>query len=128
VANDFARKLRRNLTEAETKLWWKLRGRQIAGARFRRQAPIGKYIGDFVCFERGLVVELDGSQHVERSEKDESRTIWLNSQGFTVIRFWNNLIFEDLDSVLETIGIALTATPHPTLPHKGGGKESRIEP
>jgi very-short-patch-repair endonuclease len=122
MADEYARELRRNLTEPETKLWWRIRGRQIDGARFRRQAPIGKYMGDFVCFERGLIVELDGSQHAERSDADETRTVWLNSQGFRVIRFWNNLVFEDLDSVLETIGIALAVPPTLPSPTRGEGK------
>jgi very-short-patch-repair endonuclease len=75
---------------------------------------------DFVCFERSLVIELDGSQHAERIEEDAVRIAWLNSRGFRVIRFWNYVIFEDLEAVLESIGLALLTTPHPSPPPQGG--------
>jgi very-short-patch-repair endonuclease len=128
MADAFARHLRKNLTDAERRLWWRLRGEQLGGARFRKQAPIGKYVVDFVCFERKLIIELDGGQHAARVEKDEVRTAWLESQGFRVLRFWNHLIFEDIDPVLEAIGLALStrpisfagATPHPNPPPQGG--------
>jgi very-short-patch-repair endonuclease len=107
---DLARDLRKNMTDAERLLWYHLRHRQFAGCRFRRQAPIGPYIVDFVCFEHRLIVELDGSQHAVQVEEDVRRTEWLNSQGFRVLRFWNNQMFEEREEVLETIWIAL----HPT--------------
>jgi very-short-patch-repair endonuclease len=119
TADAFARHLRRNSTDAERRLWYRLRNYQIGQVKFRRQQPIGRYIADFVCFECGLIVELDGSQHVARTREDEERTAWLNSQGFRVMRFWNQLIFEEMDSVLEAIGLALEEPPHPHPPPPG---------
>jgi len=104
---DRARALRKNLTDAEKRLWRELRHVQLDGLKFRRQAPIGPFIGDFVCFERKLIVELDGGQHAERVAQDEARTTWLASQGFRVVRFWNCEVFEDLDAVLQVIVEAL---------------------
>ncbi len=93
------------MTDAERKLWFYLSRKQLDGYRFRRQSPIGRYIVDFVCYERKLVVELDGGQHntEHRLRKDEQRTLWLHSQGFTVVRFWNNEVFENLEGVMEVI-------------------------
>jgi very-short-patch-repair endonuclease len=107
------------MTDAERRLWSRLRQRQIAGARFRRQVPIGIYIVDFFCPEHRLIIELDGGQHAADGEKDERRTAWLNSRGYRVMRFWNHEIFEEFDPVLEAIGLALT-TPHPNPPPQGG--------
>jgi very-short-patch-repair endonuclease len=98
-----ARELRRNQTEVEKRLWAKLRAWQLGGAKFRRQQPIGPYIADFVCFERKLIVELDGGQHAATVAADERRTAWLESQGFRVMRFWNNDVIENIEGVLETI-------------------------
>ncbi len=123
--HDLARELRKNMTDAERRLWSRLRRRQFAECKFRKQAPIGTYIVDFVCFERKLIVELDGGQHVLRSLEDERRTAWLNSQGFRVLRYWNHDVFEDIDTMLEAIWSALHAAdgepPTLALPHKGGG-------
>jgi very-short-patch-repair endonuclease len=102
-----ARKLRSRLTDAEQKLWQHIRNRQLMGFRFRRQAPIGKFIVDFVCFEHRLVIELDGGQHAVYKDYDHSRTQWLRSQGFKVIRFWYNDVMNNV-------------TPHPDLPPQGG--------
>jgi very-short-patch-repair endonuclease len=121
MASGRARHLRKNATEAEKKLWAVLRRRQVAGARFRRQAPIGPYVADFVCFSHSLVVELDGSQHLERREHDAKRTEWLETQGFRVIRFWNSEAFDNLEGVVEAIRDALRASrPHPDPPPQGG--------
>jgi very-short-patch-repair endonuclease len=120
MADTFARQLRKNLTDAERRLWSRLRVEQIAGCKFRRQAPIGRFIVDFVCYQENLIVELDGGQHAIRTREDDERTAWLNSQGFQVVRFWNNLIFEDLDAVLESIALVLRPTPHPNPPPQGG--------
>jgi very-short-patch-repair endonuclease len=112
------------MTDAERHLWSHLRRRQLVEAKFRRQASIGRYIVDFVCFEEKLIIELDGGQHTEQVEYDEQRTSWLNSQGFRVLRFWNHEVFEDLDSVLEVILNALenrTPPPRPS-PIEGGGR------
>lgn len=98
-----ARKLRSEPTDAERCLWWKLRHRQLAGFRFRRQHPVGRFVLDFVCLERKLVVEVDGGQHDEQSAKDEERTTWLEAQGFRVLRFWNHEVLGNTDAVLEEI-------------------------
>jgi len=84
-------------------LWSKLRARQIEGCKFRRQAPIGKYIVDFVCHEKRLIVELDGGQHAENCETDRQRDKWLGEQGYKVLRFWNNDVLTNIEGVLETI-------------------------
>ena len=97
-----ARKLRRDATAVENKLWQRLRSRQIEGAKFRRQFPIGAYIADFACIELRLIIELDGGQHAE-SSADGERTRWIEANGYTVIRFWNNDMIENLEGVLETI-------------------------
>src|SRR5581483_1370190 len=93
-----ARQLRKSMTDAERRLWSKLRGQQLAGLKFRRQAPIGPYIVDFVCLERKLVVEVDGGQHA-RDGTDDRRTAWLEREGYRVIRFWNNDILRNTEGV-----------------------------
>ena len=100
-----ARELRRNATDAERRLWSALRGNGFANAKFRRQAPIGSYIVDFVSFSQQLVIEVDGGQHGDslQSAYDHERTLWLESEGFEVLRFWNNDVFDDLDTVLTVI-------------------------
>ncbi len=102
-----AKELRQNRTDAEKRLWGRLRRKRVDGFRFRQQAPIGKYIVDFVCFEAKLVVELDGGQHAEQAEYDAKRTEWLESQGFQVLRFWNNEVFENIEGVEEVVQAAL---------------------
>ena len=106
---DFARDLRRNMTDVERRLWGLLRDKRLANHKFRRQQPIGPYIADFVCFEARLIVELDGEQHAAQRERDEVRTAWLNSQGFEVVRFWNHLVFEETEGVLDSIVRTLEA-------------------
>ena len=98
-----AKRLRKNATHVETLLWNQLRARQIEGAKFRRQQPIGGYIVDFVSFEKKLIVELDGGQHASSPEKDQERDHWLSRSGFKVLRFWNNDVLQNLPGVLETI-------------------------
>jgi very-short-patch-repair endonuclease len=120
MASTRAGELRRNLTDAERKLWWKLRHRQVGGYRFRRQVPIGPYIVDFACLSHRLLIELDGSQHGENIAYDQARTRWLGSRGYRVLRFWNGDVLQDLEGVLETIYRALLETPHPTPPPQGG--------
>jgi very-short-patch-repair endonuclease len=104
------------MTDAERHLWGELRRRQMAGAKFRRQACIGRFVVDFVCFEERLVIELDGGQHTEQVEHDGQRTRWLNSQGFHVLRFWNHEVFEDMDSVLDVIWNTLEEEAPPPRP------------
>jgi len=107
MPSETARKLRRNPTEAEKRLWAHLRNRQVDGFRFRRQAPIGKYVVDFICHEAKLILELDGGQHAFQSDSDATRARWLEDEGYRVIRFWNNEVLENTDGVLERIQEAL---------------------
>jgi len=99
----FARNLRKQSTEAEKLLWKNLRAKQLEGFKFKRQQPIGNYIVDFVCFEKGLVIELDGGQHAVEKEKDITRDHWLNTEGFKVLRFWNTDVLMNTAGVLEII-------------------------
>lgn len=97
-----ARALRADMTDAERRLWSMLRHRQL-GPRFRRQAPIGPYIADFACFDPRLIIELDGSQHLDQLAADTQRDAWLRTQGFTVLRFWNNDLLQNPDSIRDQI-------------------------
>ncbi len=115
-----ARKLRREITDAEKKLWAQLRDRQLCGAKFRRQHPMGPFITDFCCVERGIVVELDGGQHAEQSAADQARTDFLESRGYRVLRFWNNDVLTNLEACLERISAELKS-PHPCPLPKGEG-------
>ena len=107
----YARRLRREQTDAERLLWGHLRDRRLNGFKFRRQAPSAPFIVDFFCVERGLVVELDGSQHGEdRALKyDARRTVVLNAKGLRVVRFWNEDVLKDLRGVLDMILFELEA-------------------
>jgi len=88
--NHFAQKLRKNQTDAEKRLWQHLRNRQILNYKFRRQHTMGPYVVDFICIEKGLIIEVDGSQHFDQQIYDLKRTTYLEGQGFLVLRFWNN--------------------------------------
>jgi very-short-patch-repair endonuclease len=110
-----ARRLRREQTDAEGKLWSRLRNRQVDGWRFKRQVPRGPYIVDFYCADAGLVVEVDGAQHLEeRAEHDRRRTAYLEAQGLSVIRFWNRDVLVDIDVTIEAIHRALGMRPAPS--------------
>jgi very-short-patch-repair endonuclease len=110
------------MTDAERRLWRHIKIRQLDGKKFRRQAPIGDYIVDFVCFGVKLIVELDGGQHASQVQEDDARTAWLNSQGFRVMRFWDYQIFEELEPVLEAIWNAVRDIPPPrSSPTRGEG-------
>lgn len=98
-----AKELCRNSTDAEQLLWKLLKAKRLDGSKFRRQEQIGRFIVDFVCYERKVMVEADGGHHALEKEKDEERTAWLNSLGFTMLRFWNNEILSDIEAVLEVI-------------------------
>jgi very-short-patch-repair endonuclease len=98
-----ARDLRRKQTDAERKPWWELRARRLDGFKFKRQVPVGRYIADFMCFECKLIVELDGSQHLEQVEYDEARTRWLETQGYRVVRYWNIDVLLNTERVMEEI-------------------------
>ena len=104
-----ARRLRKTMTLAEYLLWKALRRRALE-VKFRRQMPIGRYIPDFVCPERGLVVEVDGGQHAE-SAADAERDVWLRSQGFEVLRIWNSDVLHNLEGTVEAIQAALRERP-----------------
>ncbi len=111
-----SQELRNNLTEAEKFLWYELRLKNL-GVKFRRQAVIGTYVVDFVCFEKQLVIEVDGGQHAD-NENDTIRDAWLKSQGFEVLRFWNNEVLENRDAVVQRIAEYVN-TPSLTLPTRG---------
>jgi very-short-patch-repair endonuclease len=113
-----ARKLRNNLTDAEKHLWYELRMKNL-GVKFRRQVAIGKYIVDFACFDPKVVIEIDGGQHAN-SQTDLVRDSWLASQGFKILRFWNNEVLENRDGVLLNIKDVLTPSLNPS--PQGGGK------
>jgi very-short-patch-repair endonuclease len=117
-----ARELRQRSTDSERRLWHWLRNRQIDGVKFRRQVPIGVYVVDFVAADRRLVVEIDGGQHVLQEEYDRRRTVWLEAQGYQVIRFWSNEVLKNTEGVIEAISTALKLRPpHPgPLPPSGG--------
>jgi very-short-patch-repair endonuclease len=113
----YARRLRRDQTDAEGKLWSRLRYRRLFGARFRRQHPIGSFIADFCCPEARLVIELDGGQHALRPVEDQVRTKHLESQGYVVIRFWDNDVLKNMEGVLHRIVEALGVTGSPPSPY-----------
>ena len=110
MTNDNARRLRREATEAERRLWSALRDRRLAGYRFRRQYPIGNCIVDFASTKHKLVVEADGSQHAD-NRADEIRTAILERKGWRVLRFWNNDVLANITPVIEAIFQALTEPP-----------------
>jgi len=106
---DNAKILRRAMTDAEQKLWYYLRAHRFMGRKFKRQKPLGRYVVDFVCLEEQLIIELDGGQHAESHEYDQARDAWLRSEGYTVLRFWNNEMMNETEGVLGRIRIAIDA-------------------
>lgn len=122
-----ARNLRQNQTNAEQRLWGHLRNRQLEDHKFKRQYWIENYIVDFICIEKRLAVELDGSQHADEpvAENDQQRSAFLEAHGIKVLRFWNNEVFDNLEGVLENILAALQIHPSPyPLPSRGEGKKT----
>ena len=118
-----ARALRQAQTDAEGLLWHYLRGKRLGGYKFRRQQPIGPYIVDFACLSRKLLIEVDGGYHVQRKDYDERRDRFLRNEGYRVLRFWNNEVFEDCFGVLEKVYAALEGPPPPpeaATPPRGG--------
>ncbi len=113
LANENARRLRKRLTPQEVKLWVKLRSLKTMGLHIRRQAPVGRYIVDFVCFSRKIIIEADGGQHnlSQHAELDRIRDNFLRSQGYHIIRFWNSDIDANLDGVMDVILSKLAAPP-----------------
>jgi very-short-patch-repair endonuclease len=106
IVSPHTKHLRANMTEAECKLWHQVRDRRLSNTKFRKQVTIHPFVVDFLCIQRRLVVEVDGSQHTP--ESDAARTAFLESRGYRVIRFWNNDVLNNLPAVLEAIRIALT--------------------
>jgi very-short-patch-repair endonuclease len=98
-----ARNLRKHSTDAERLLWRHLKAKQIDGLKFRRQEQVGRFIVDFVCYEKALIIEADGGQHALEREKDDERTHWLNAQGYKVLRFWNHEILTNIEGVLAVV-------------------------
>ncbi len=121
-----ARALRRDMTDAERKLWSWLRGEQL-GFKFRRQHPLGNFIADFACLDPKLIVELDGSQHADNQAYDSARDAFFRAQGFDVMRFPSNAPFQNLDGVLSAILHQLNTlagiTPIPAFPQRGEGED-----
>ena len=107
VTMELAKALRKESTPAEIRLWSRLRRNQLNDTAFRRQHAIGPYIADFCALKAKLVVELDGSQHLDTAEHDARRTEYLESRGYRVLRFWNSDVMNDLDDVLRAIAAAL---------------------
>lgn len=126
--NERSKNLRENSTTPEEILWYYLRDRRFLGLKFRRQVPFEKYIVDFVCYEKKLIIELDGSQHLEDKnlKRDEKRDAFLREQNFTILRFYNTDIFNNLESVLEELYQKVSNTPHPQpLSHKERGENAQ---
>ncbi len=126
----FARDLRTRQTDAENLLWGLLRNRRLLGLKFRRQFPLSPYILDFYCHEASLAVELDGGQHAEQQQYDQQRTTHLENQGITVLRFWNNEVLQQTESVLEKIYLTLEAQAPSSpalLPLAGEGRKPLSE-
>ena len=118
-----SRRLRREMTDAEHKLWKLLRGSQLQGLKFRRQHPIPPYVADFCCIEKKLIVELDGSQHCVQT--DAARTKFLESKGWHVIRFWDNDVLLATEAVVEAIwNTTVEPYPHPNPSPGGRGAQS----
>ena len=120
-----AGELRKSMTPYERRLWLRLRALRERGFHFRRQAPFRAYYLDFVCFDRRLVVELDGGQHADdlQAEHDAVRDAILRREGFTVLRFWNRSVSQDIEAVMDEIVLALQAAPS-VKAGRGGGAQS----
>ncbi len=102
-----AKELHRNMTPAETKLWAHLRAHRMKDIHFRNQHAIGNYVVDFCAVRKKLIIELDGSQHLEQEDYDQERTAFLESKGYRILRFWNNQVMNDIEAVLRAIDISL---------------------
>lgn len=102
-----ARKLRKESTPAERLLWKHLRNRQLNGWKFRRQFPLGDYIADFICLEQKLIIEVDGGQHATQIAADINRTEFFEGKKFTVLRFWNNEVLQNISGVVKAIEMAV---------------------
>lgn len=118
---DNAKQLRSNMTDAEQQLWRQLRAKRFAEYKFRRQVPMQRYIADFVCFDKKLIIELDGGQHAAQQYYDKKRDQFFAEQGFRMLRFWNNEVLGNMEGVLQVIFAAIfTPLPNPS-PTRGEG-------
>ena len=111
-----SRTLRRDSTKAESLLWQQLRSRRLQGHKFRRQVPVGNYIVDFLCEDPPIIIELDGGQHMEQQGYDQARSDWLVKNRFLVLRYWNNDVLENMQSVLENIFLSIQEPRPPITP------------
>ena len=100
------------MTDAEQRLWYRLRAHRFQNLKFKRQAPIGPYVVDFICFDYKLIVEIDGGQHAENS-RDKKRDAWLSCEGYRILRFWNDDVLRRTNAVLEEIAIAIQSAVTP---------------
>ena len=123
-----ARNLRRNQTDAERFLWAHLRARRLLGCKFRRQVVFGPYAVDFACSAPKLVIEVDGGQHADQARQDARRMEYLEALGYRVIRFWNDEVLQDPDSVLDEIGRGLIQIPSPYPLPEGEGRKAEGSP
>jgi very-short-patch-repair endonuclease len=122
-----ARQMRGAPTKAERKLWWHLRHRLgIGGTHFRRQVQIARYIVDFACHAKRVIIEVDGGQHATQSAADAERTSVLEANGYRVLRYWNNDVLKNIEGVLEDIHRAIGVDPHPQPPPTRGRGADRI--
>lgn len=119
-----AKELRTQQTMIEQRLWYHLRAHRFMGLKFKRQKPIGRYIADFVCLELRLIIEIDGGQHAEQTEYDQVRDTWLRSEGYIVLRFWNNEVLQQMEGVLEQIRNVVLQPPSPPAPLPPAGEGS----
>jgi very-short-patch-repair endonuclease len=120
------RALRRDATDAEHRLWKQIRTKQMGGWKFRRQHGVGRYIVDFACMEAGLIIEIDGGQHT--SSKDAARTTWLEAQGLTAVRFWNDEVLRNTEGVVSQISDFLARARPSSNPSLGGRGISARDP
>ena len=107
----YANNLRQNMTDAANRMWYFLRNRRLGGYKFVREYVINNYIADFVCREKKVIIEVDGSQHMDAAEYDQQRTEALEAQGYKVLRIWNNEMFSNIEGVLGTILHTLNSVP-----------------
>jgi very-short-patch-repair endonuclease len=118
-----AKILRKGTTDTEQLLWRHLKAKHLGGLKFRRQQPIGPYIADFVCFEKKIIVELDGGQHALPAgiQTDRRKDQWLEEEGYKVLRFWDNQVLTNVEAVLEVIlAHCLSHPPLDPLPSREG--------
>lgn len=122
TAADFARELRKRPTDAENLLWKHLRAKRLKGLKFRRQEPFGHFIVDFVCYEKRVIIEIDGGHHAGDQTKDRMRDECMSNEGFKILRFWNNDVLSRTAEILETILRECLKSPSPSSPPIEGGE------